>query len=129
MEITLPRLSEPIAFRFFADFHVQPRETAGFTAQQNLLLRGIVASPRILRRIARMRLETDLEGITGRHLGGLFDGPSVEDILACVLPCLPEGDQTYWEGLKDGPGDMLHQEIVPVLLAFEVTLQRAEIEE
>jgi hypothetical protein len=76
-----------------------------------------------------MALETELEDITGRQLSDLFEGPSTEEILECVLPCLSEGDKTYWESLRDGPGDTLHQETVPVFLAFEVTLRRAGLEE
>jgi hypothetical protein len=131
MEISLPRLPEPITFRFFADFNIQiqPKETSGFTTQQSILLQTIAASPATLRRIARMALETDLAGITGRHLSDLFDGPSNEEILECILPSLSEAHKTYWEGLKNGPGDTLHQEIVPVFLAFEVKLRRAGLEE
>jgi len=131
MEISLPRLPEPITFRFFADFNIQiqPKETSAFTTQQNRLLQTIAASPATLRRIARIALETELEDITGRQLSDLFQGPSNEEILECILPCLSEDDKTYWEGLRDGPGDTLHQEIVPVFLAFEVTLRRAGLEE
>jgi hypothetical protein len=131
MAISLPRLPDPIMFRFFADFNIQiqPREMAGFTTHQNILLQTIAASPETLRRIACMAVETDLAGITGRHLSDLFEGPSNEEILECVLPCLSEVDKAYWEGLRDGPGDTLHQEIVPVFLAFEVTLRRAGVEE
>jgi hypothetical protein len=131
MEIFLPRLPESIAFRFFADFdiQIQPKEMAGFTPQQITMLRAIAAFPATLRRIACMRLETDLEGVTGRHLSGLFEGPSDQKILECILPCLSQFDKTYWEGLRHGPGDSLHQEIVPVFLAFEVTLRRAGLEE
>ena len=131
MEISLPRLPEPIMFGFFADFNIQiqPKEISGFTVQQNILLQTIATSPAILRRIARMALETELEEITGRHFSDLFEGPSDEEILKCVLPCLSEVDKTYWESLRDGPGDTLHQEIVPVFLAFEVTLRRAGLDE
>ena len=131
MEISLPRLPEPIEFRFFADFNIQmqPKKIVGFTTQQNILLQTIAASPATLRRIAHMAVETDLAGITGRHLSDLFEGPSNEEILECVLPCLSEADRTYWQGLRDGPGDTLHQGIIPVFLAFEVTLRRAGIEE
>lgn len=76
-----------------------------------------------------MALETELEDITGRQLSDLFEGPSSDEILECVLQCLSEDDKTYWEGLRDGPGDILHQEIVPVFLAFEVKLRRAGLEE
>jgi hypothetical protein len=40
MEISLPRLPEPITFRFFADFNIQIqlKEIAGFTTQQNSAL-------------------------------------------------------------------------------------------
>ena len=129
--ISLPRLPEPIAFRFFADFHIQIqlKETRGFTTQQNILLQTIAASPATLRRIALMRLETDLAEITGEHLSDLFGGPSDEEILECVLPCLSDVDKSYWEGLRDGPGDTLHEQIVPVFLAFDATLRRAGIEE
>jgi hypothetical protein len=131
MEIFLPRLPKPIAFRFFADFNIQirPKEIAGFTTQQMILLQAIAASPATLRRIARMTLETDLAGITGSHLSDLFDGPTDEEILECVLTCLSEADKSYWEGLRDGPGDTLHQELMPVFLAFEATLRRAGVEE
>ena len=76
MEISLPRLPEPVTFRFLADFdiQIQPKEIAGFTERQTIMLRAIAASPATLRRIACMRLETDLEGITGSHLSGLFEG-------------------------------------------------------
>jgi hypothetical protein len=131
MEISFPRLPDPIAFRFFADFTVkiQPKETAGFTTQQSALLRTIATSPPTLRRIARMRLETDLSGITGCHMTDLFSGPAMEEILECILPFLSEAERLYWEELRDGPGDTLHNELMPVFLAFEATLRRAGIEE
>ncbi len=131
MEISLPRLPEPIAFRFFADFNikVRPKETAGFTTEQSALLRTIATSPATLRRIARMRLETDLSGIMGCHLSDLFSGPAIEDILECVLPFLSEAERSYWEELRDGLDDTLHNELMPVFLAFEATLRRAGIEE
>jgi hypothetical protein len=64
MEISLPCLPEPIMLRFFVDvdIQIQPKETAEFTAQQNILLQAIAGSPATLRRIARMALETDLAG-------------------------------------------------------------------
>jgi hypothetical protein len=131
MEILMQRLPEPITFRFFADFKVQIKsnEISGFTTRQKILLQTIAASPSTLRRIACMALETDLEGITGRHLSDLFEGPSDEEMLECVLPYLSKADKTYWEGLRDAPGDALHQEIMQVFLAFEVTLRRAGLEE
>ena len=131
MEISLPRLPEPITFRFFADFNIQirPKDTAGFTEQQNILLQAIAASPATLRRIARMALETDLAEITGGHLTDLFEGPQNEEILDCVLPCLSDTAKAYWEGLRNGPGDTLHEAIVPVYLAFDVKLRRAGITE
>jgi hypothetical protein len=131
MEISLPSLPEPSAFRFFADFNIQiqPNEVVEFTTQQRTLLQTIAASPATLRQIARMRLETDLAGITGRHLTELFSGPAIEEILECVLTSLSEADKSYWEGLSDGPGDTLHEEIMPVFLAFDVTLRRAGVEE
>jgi hypothetical protein len=131
MEISLPCLPEPIMLRFFVDFDIQirPKDTAEFTAQQRVLLRAIVASPVTLRRIARMALETDLADITGRHLTELFEGPHNEEILDCVLPCLSDTAKAYWEGLRNGPGDTLHEAIVPVFLAFDVKLRRAGITE
>jgi hypothetical protein len=131
MEIALPRLPEPVAFRFFADFNIQiqSKGISEFTTQQKALLLAIAASPATLRRIARMALETDLADITGRQLSHLFEGPSNEEILECVLPGLPEIEKAYWKGLRDGPGDTLHNEIVPVFLAFEVTFRRAGLEE
>jgi hypothetical protein len=115
MENSIPRLPEPIAFRFFADFNikVQPKETAGFTTEQSALLRTIATCPAILRRIARMRLETDLSGITDCHLSDLFSGPAMEDILECVLPFLSESERSYWGELRDGPDDSLHNELMP----------------
>lgn len=67
MEISLPRLPEPIVFRLFADFNIQiqPKETSGFTRQQKIPLQSIAASPTILRRTACMALETGLEGTIG----------------------------------------------------------------
>jgi len=131
MEISLPRLPDPIAFRFFAEFDIQirPREMAEFTTRQKILLQTIAGSPPTLRRIARMALETDLAGITGGQLSELFEGPSNDEILECVLPCLSDTDKAYWSGLRDGPDDPRHQEIVSVFLAFEVTLRRAGLEE
>ena len=120
MEISVPRLPEPIAFRFFADFNIQirPEEIAGFTTQQRILLQAIAASPAILRQIARMALETDLAGLTGRLLSNLFEGPHNEEILECVLPCLFEADKAYWQRLRNGPGDSLHKELVPVFFGL-----------
>ena len=131
MEISAPCLPETIMLRFFVDFDIQipPKATAEFTAQQSILLQAIARSPATLRRIARMALETDLAGITGRHLTDLFEGPHNEEILDCVLPCLSDTSKAYWEGLRNGPGDTLHEAIVPVFLAFDVKLRRAGITE
>jgi hypothetical protein len=131
MEICLPRLPEPIAFRFSAYFNIQiqPEKTSGFTTEQNIPLQTIAGSPITMRRIARMALETELEGITVGHFSDLFEGPSDDQILECVLPCLSPADTTYWERLRDRPGDTLHQEIATVFLAFEVILRRAGLEE
>lgn len=63
------------------------------------------------------------------HLSGRFEGPYSEEILDCVLACLSDAEKTYWQRLRDGPGDTLHEEIVPVFLAFEVTLRRSRLEE
>ncbi|WP_263417844.1 hypothetical protein [Terriglobus albidus] len=132
MEISLPHFPDPIAFRFFADFdiQIQPKEMAEFTMRQKILLQAIASSPPTLRRIARMALETDLSGITGEHLSELFEGPSSEEILECVLPCLSDVDKAYWSGLGDGlDDDPRHDEIVSVFLTFKVTLRRAGLEE
>ena len=131
MEISLLRLPEPVSFRFFADFSIQIRanEIAEFTVQQHSLLQAIVASPATLRRVSRMALETDLAGVTGRHLSDLFVGPNNEEILDLFLMCLPEKEVPYWKGLRDGPGDSLHQELMPVFLAFDVGMRRAGVEE
>jgi len=131
MEISFHHLRESLAFRFFADFDIQihSAEIAGFTSQQKSLLEAITASPTTMRQIARMALETDLSDITGRHLTNLFQGPGNEEILDCVLPCLADTARAYWEGLRGGPGDTLHEAIVPVFLAFDVKLRRAGITE
>ncbi|SEB44486.1 hypothetical protein SAMN05443244_0555 [Terriglobus roseus] len=76
-----------------------------------------------------MSLETDLAGLTGRHLSGLFDGPDNEEILQCVLLCLPDVERIYWQELQNAPGDVLHDAITPVFLAFEARLRVAGIEE
>ena len=131
MTLSLPNPPEPLTFRFFADFsiQIQPIEIVGLTKKQVVLLQAIAASPPILRQIACMRLETDLAGVTGRHLSGLIDGPDTEGILDCVLPCLSDKERPYWERLRNGSGDSLHQEIMPVFLAFEVSLRVAGIEQ
>ncbi|WP_263377452.1 hypothetical protein [Granulicella paludicola] len=131
MEISLTHLPQPVTFRFFADFdiQIQPKELSGFTKEQRTLLLAIIASPATLRRIARMAVETDLSDITGRQLSRVFEGASNEEILECVLPCLPDIEKTYWKSLRDRSGDTLHNEIVPIFLAFEVTFRRAGLEE
>jgi hypothetical protein len=131
MEISMPHLHEPLAFRFFADFEIRVNFAciAGFTPQQESLLQAITASPSTMRQIARMALETDLADITGRQLANLFEGPGNDEILDCVLPCLSDLAKAYWEGLRNGPGDSLHEAIVPVFLAFDVKLRRAGITE
>jgi hypothetical protein len=131
MEISLPQLPDLVPIRFFADFDIRIRQSdiTGFSTQQLLLLQAIAASRPTLHRIAGMAVETDLVGVTGGHLGDLFTGPSNEEILECFLACLSERDRSYWEKLRDGPGDSLHQELMPVFLAFGVTLRRAGLEE
>lgn len=131
MEITSPRLFASVAFRFSADFDVYLRQSQmpGLSTQQIILLESIVTSPPTLHRIARMALETDLADVSGRQLGDLFQGPSNDDILECVLACLSEADKIYWEKLKGSPGDALHYELTPVFLAFEVRLRRTDLAE
>jgi len=131
MNTPLQPLPETVEFRFFVDFviKIQPKELGSFTEEQTTMLKAIVTSPATLRKIACMRLETDISGITNTHLSDLFVGPSDEEILETILPCLSSADRTYWQGLSEGPGDSLLQEIMPVFLAFEATVRRAGIEE
>lgn len=125
------KLPEPIKVRFYADFDIQIRDKdlEQLTVQQRELLQAIIASAETLRTVARMSLETDLAGISGQHLAGLFDGPNTEEILGCVLPCLSVVDRSHWEGLRDGPNDTLHEALMPVFLAFNATLRVAGIEQ
>ena len=130
MKLSALDLPEPIAIRFVADFDVQiqPKELVRLGTRQRKLLHDIVSSPATLRLIARMSVETDLAGITGRHLSGLLDGPDTQEILQCILPCLSQPDRSYWEGLREGPGDTLHVAIMPVFLAFNATLRVARVD-
>lgn len=131
MELKTLSLPNPNTFRFFADFDVQVQlaAIAELTHQQLGLLRAIVGSPAVIRRIAQMAVETDLADIRGRHVEGLFQGPDNTEILDCVLECLTGSEYAYWNALRSGPGDTLHDAIVPVFLAFEVTLHRAGVKE
>ncbi len=128
MELSLPTFTQPVTIRLFADFEVQikPSRLADLTIQQINLLQAISAWPSALRRIARMSVETDLAGIVGSQLDNLFQGPSNEDLFDL---CLSDADRGYWETLKAGPGDTLHNQMTPVFLAFNVIFRRAGVEE
>jgi hypothetical protein len=131
VRVTTGNLPEPIAVRFYADFHIhiQAKELAQLTIRQRELLQAIIASPGTLRQVSRMSLETDLAGISGQHLSGLFDGPNTEEILECVLPCLSDEARSHWERLRDAPNDTLHEALMPVFLIFDATLRVARIEQ
>jgi hypothetical protein len=123
--VTIGKLPESITVRFYADFdiQIQEKDLARLTGRQRESLRAIAVSPETLRQVSRMSLETDLAGISGQHLTGLFDGPSTEEILECVLPCLSDEDKAYWKTLRDGPNDTLHEAFMPVFLAFKARLR------
>ena len=129
--MTIGNLPEPIAVRFYADFdiHIQAKELAQLTIRQRELMQAIIASPGTLGQVSRMSLETDLAGISGQHLDGLFDGPNTEEILDCVLPCLSDEAKSHWERLRDAPNDTLHEALMPVFLAFNATLRVAGIQQ
>jgi hypothetical protein len=131
LELKTISLPDVNTFRFFADFdvQVQPEALAELTEQQLGLLRAIAVTPAVTRRIAQMAVQTDLADLRGRHIEGLFQGPDNTEILDCVLKGLSGSEYAYWDALRDGPGDTLHDAIVPVFLAFEVTLHRAGVEE
>lgn len=131
MELKALSLPDRSSFRFYADFDIQvhPEAVAELTKEQLGLLRAIAASPAVTRRVAQMAVETDLADLTGRHIGGLFKGPDNAEILDCVLAGLSGSERAYWDGLRDAPGDGLHNAIVPVFLVFEVSLHRAGLEE
>jgi hypothetical protein len=131
LELKTISLPNPNTFRFFADFDVQvrPAAIAELTQHQLRLLRAIAGSPAVTRRIAQMAVETDLADLRGRHVEGLFQGLDNTEILGCVLECLTGSEYAYWNALRNGPGDTLHDAIVPVFLAFEVTLHRAGVKE
>lgn len=131
MEIKISSLPDQKAFRFFADFDVtvSPAAARELSTFQRNLLQSIAASPAVTRRIAQMAIETDLADLSGRHISGLFEGPNNDAILDCVLACLSKEDREHWSALRDQAGDTLHEAIVPVFLAFEVTLHRAGLHE
>jgi hypothetical protein len=131
MELSSDLLPTPVDLRFYSDVEVRVnlKTTVGFSPEQSTLLAFILASPKALREMARMVLETDLAGIAGSHLMDKYFGPSNEDILNGVLSCLPESERPYWEGLRSDPGDMLGNEIIPVFFAFEMALKRTGIED
>jgi len=131
MELSPVPFPDPTSFRFFADFFVQvrPDAFATLTIEQRILLHTVAASPAALRRITRMAVEMDLEAITGSHLSDLFEGPTNKELLACIWSCLPEGEATYWHGLKAQSEEALVAEVITVFMAFEVTLRRAAIDD
>jgi hypothetical protein len=131
MEISLQQLPGLASIRFFADFdlHIRKGDIAKLSTQQQLLFQAICASPATLHRVACMALEADFAGASGRHLSDLFSGPSNEELLDCFLASHSESDKTYWEELRDAPEDGLHQELMPVFLAFGLTLRRAGLED
>lgn len=131
MQITLPDTQERLALRLAVDFDVRANlaEAAEFSKLQQGLMKAILASPYTLRQVGRLALETELARASGNVFEGLFDGPRNEEILECILPCLPESAKAHWRRLRDEPGDALHDNLVPVFLAFEVKLRRAGIRE
>ena len=131
MELSPQLLPAPINLRFYGDYQVRInlKSVAGFSQEQLRLLHSILGSPAAIHELARLALETDLASLTGAQLTDRYDGPSDVELLNCVLKCLPEADRPYWQTLMDGPGDTLHNEIMPVFFTFEAVLKRTGIDE
>lgn len=121
----------PVELKFYGDFEISTnlKSVGGFSSKQLTLLESILASPDVKLNLARMALETDLNSLTDSHFRDRYSGPSDRDLLDIVLPCLPPAEQSYWESLRHGPGDTLHNEIMPVFFVFEVRLTQTGIEE
>lgn len=130
MELSSDVVPAPVKLRFYGDFEVEVnlKASAGFSCEQATLLAAILASPKTMREIARMAVETNLAGIMGSHLMDRYTGPSNEELLDCVLPCLPENERPYWEELRTGRSDAVIDELVTVFLVFETRLRGTGIE-
>lgn len=124
-------LTAPVGLKFYGDFEITTnlKSVGGFSSEQLTLLESILGSPDVKLHLARMALETDLNSMTDSHFRDRYSGPSDQDLLDAVLPCLPPGQHSYWESLRQGPGDCLHNEIMPVFFVFEVRLKKTGIEE
>ena len=107
------------------NIQIRPEKVAGLTTQQLSLLRATASSPTTLRRMARMALETDLAEISGVHLSDVFTGATNAELVGCLLACLPEEDKPFWEDLNEALGDEFVEALMPVFLAFDVTIRRA----
>lgn len=121
----------PVQLKFYGDFEIAINLTSvtGFSPEQLLLLESILAAPGVKLHLAQMALATDLNSLTDSHFRERYSGPSDRELLDCVLPCLPFHEKSYWESLRRGPGDTLHNEIMPVFFVFEVRLKKTGIEE
>ena len=121
----------PVELKFYGDFEITTnlKSVGGFSQKQLTLLESILGSPGVKLHLARMALETDLNSMTDSHFRDRYSGPSDRDLLDTVLPCLPPAEHSYWESLRRGPGDCLHNEIMPVFFVFEVRLKQTGIEE
>ncbi len=121
----------PVELKFYGDFEITTnlKSVEEFSPKQLILLESILGPPDVKLQLARMALETDLNSLTDSHFRDRYSGPSVRDLLDIVLPCLQPVEQSYWESLRDGSGDTLHNEIMPVFFVFDVRLKRTGIEE
>jgi hypothetical protein len=130
MELSSDVLPAPVRLRLSADFEVKVnlKATAGFSCEQSTLLAAILPSSETLREVARMAVEIDLASISGSHLMGKYTGPSNEELLDCVLPCLPDSERPYWVELRSGSDDIYPVELLPVFFTFETSLQGTGIE-
>lgn len=131
MESFCRLMTAPVGLKFYGDFEITTdlKSVGGFSPEQLTLLESILGAPDVKLHLARMALETDLNSMTDSHFRDRYSGPSDRDLLDTVLPCLPPTQHSYWEALRQGPGDCLHNEIMPVFFTFEVRLKKTGIEE
>jgi len=124
-------LTAPVGLKFYGDFEITTnlKSVGGFSPEQLTLLESILGSPAVKLHLARMALETDLNSLTDSHFRDRYSRPRDRDLLDTMLPCLPLAEHSYWEALRHGPSDCLHNEIMPVFFTFEVRLKRTGIEE
>ena len=124
-------LTAPVDLKFYGEFEITTnlKSVGGFSPEQLTLLESILGSQGVKLHLARMALETDLNSMTDSHFRDRFSGPSDQELLNTVLPCMPPAEHSYWESLREGPGDCLHNEIMPVFFVFEVRLKKTGIEE